>query len=354
MSRSVQIDETRTWLRPYTKLLVAATVVLIFLGGQVKSHDAGLSVPDWPTSYEYNMFTFPYSLWVGGIFHEHLHRLVATFVGILTIGLVIGLVLKDKRDWVRVLGFASLVGVILQGVLGGITVLLLLPTWVSVSHALMAQGFLMLVVIVAYTQSAELHRRTSRGVAEAPNSLTKPARWLVAVVFGQLILGALMRHTEAGLAIPDFPRMGGQLIPWFDADTVAWINEWRGSHGFVNNQPLEVVTLGQVLIHFAHRVGALVVVAATLACLVRGYGERGELGGVWRILCGTAVVVAVQATLGIVTVLTMKTALITSLHVAMGAVLLALATLLALRAYPVPAQASEVRRGESDARAVEA
>src|SRR5436190_21339347 len=107
-------------------LIVAwATFPLIFIGGLVTSKDAGLSVPDWPNSYGYNMFLFPPRLWNGGIFYEHTHRLYASFVGLLTVVLAIWTWFGEKRMWVRVLGLSCLSMVIIQGVLGGLRVVLL-------------------------------------------------------------------------------------------------------------------------------------------------------------------------------------------------------------------------------------
>src|SRR5512136_1178920 len=106
-----------TWLHRFAKLLVAATLVLITAGGLVTSTGSGLSVPDWPTTYGWSMFTFPLSRWVGGIVYEHGHRLIASTVGMLTIVLVVWTWVKEKRLWVRALAFIALLGVITQGIL---------------------------------------------------------------------------------------------------------------------------------------------------------------------------------------------------------------------------------------------
>src|SRR3954464_8165261 len=98
----------------------AATFPLIFMGGLVTSHGAGMSVPDWPNSYGYNMFMFPPSKWVGGIFYEHTHRLMATVVGMLSIVLAIAAWKLESRKWVRWLAYGVLGVVIIQGILGGL------------------------------------------------------------------------------------------------------------------------------------------------------------------------------------------------------------------------------------------
>ena len=117
------------------------------------STESGLSVPDWPTTYGSNMWTFPISKWVGGIRYEHVHRLVASFVGFLTVVLAFLLWRFEPRRWVRRLGYGALAAVVAQGVLGGMTVLFLLPTWISVAHACLAQLFFCLTVAIAVVTS---------------------------------------------------------------------------------------------------------------------------------------------------------------------------------------------------------
>src|SRR5262250_1599001 len=104
----------------FSRFVAACTVLLILAGSLVTSHDAGLSVPDWPTSYGWNMFTFPPSMWVANIIYEHGHRLIASSVGFLTIVLASWLWAVEKRRWLKRLGLAALGAVILQGLLGGL------------------------------------------------------------------------------------------------------------------------------------------------------------------------------------------------------------------------------------------
>src|SRR5258705_11616625 len=122
-------------LHRFSKLLVACTVVLILAGSLVTSHDAGLSVPDWPTSYGWNMFTFPPSMWVANILYEHGHRLIASTVGFLTIIMAVWMWTVEARRWLRWFGVVTLGSVGAQGVLGGLTVLFFLPAVVSTAHA---------------------------------------------------------------------------------------------------------------------------------------------------------------------------------------------------------------------------
>jgi cytochrome c oxidase assembly protein subunit 15 len=121
-------------LHRFSKFVVCCTVILILAGSLVTSHDAGLSVPDWPTSYGWNMFTFPPSMWVANIFWEHGHRLIASSVGFLTIILVIWLWSRGSRRWLKWFGVVALGAVIAQGVLGGLTVLFFLPDAISTAR----------------------------------------------------------------------------------------------------------------------------------------------------------------------------------------------------------------------------
>src|SRR3954471_16280120 len=152
-------------------LTAAATFPLIFMGGLVTSHGAGMSVPDWPNSYGYNMFLFPPRLWVGGILYEHTHRLMATVVGILSIALTIVAWRTETRRWVRWLAASTLLAVILQGVLGGLRVVLV-KLDLAIVHACIAQAFFCLAALVAVVTSRwwlepEDHSRR-RARAQAP------------------------------------------------------------------------------------------------------------------------------------------------------------------------------------------
>jgi len=282
-------------LHGFAIAVASATLLLVFAGGLVTSTESGLSVPDWPTTYGQNMFTFPVSKWVGGIRYEHVHRLIASGVGLLTVALAVWLARREPRRWVRRLGYFALAAVVAQGVLGGLTVLLLLPTAVSVAHACLAQTFFCLVVTIAVVTSprwASSARTLREALAASP--LGRSAAVTAGAVFLQLLVGAVMRHTRAGLAIPDFPLSLGRVVPPLGSFPVA--------------------------IHFVHRVGAVIVAALVGVCAARAF--RSGRAGLRRAGAALVLLVVVQISLGAATVLTKKSVAITTAHVAAGALLL--------------------------------
>ncbi|VVM04603.1 COX15/CtaA family protein, partial [Methylacidimicrobium tartarophylax] len=149
-----QLSPSRA-LHWFTGILVAATLVLIGVGALVTSTESGMSVPDWPTSFGYNMFSLPFARWAGGVLYEHSHRLAASAVGLLTIVLAGWLWLREPRSWLRWAGLAALLLVVLQGVVGGLRVV-----WVAdrlgILHAALAQGFLALVAVIWLATSTRL------------------------------------------------------------------------------------------------------------------------------------------------------------------------------------------------------
>src|SRR5512132_3682823 len=147
------LEPTPVWLRRYTKLVAASTLFLIFAGAMVTSTGSGLSVPDWPNTYGWFMFSFPLSKMVGGIFYEHSHRMIAATVGFLTVVQALWLWRREPKRRVRILGYVAVGAVIAQGVLGGITVLFFLPPAISVAHAGLAEIFFCLNVSIAVMTS---------------------------------------------------------------------------------------------------------------------------------------------------------------------------------------------------------
>jgi cytochrome c oxidase assembly protein subunit 15 len=180
-------------LHRFAIVLACWTLLLIVAGGLVTSNDAGLSVPDWPLSYGKLMPKME-----GGIFYEHGHRMIATVDGMLMIAMCVWLWSKDTRRWMKWLGAIALFAVIAQGVLGGLTVIYLLPPAVSVSHACLAQLYFSTTVALAVFTS----RSWMAGALEIHEKPAAPIRTLSILaplcVLGQLALGAAARHKSLG------------------------------------------------------------------------------------------------------------------------------------------------------------
>ena len=298
-------SETPLWLRRFTKVVAASTLLLIFAGAMVTSTGSGLAVPDWPTTYGENMFTFPLSKWVGGIFYEHGHRLIASTVGFLCIIQAIWLQRREPKRFVRRLGWLSLAAVIVQGLLGGLTVIFLLPKVISISHAALAEIFFCINVSIAFFTSEWYSRLRMMEKGDAP---VLGSRALTALVFLQILAGAVMRHLGAGLAIPDFPLSFGRLVP-------------------------EFATV-DITAAFIHRAGGFIVAAAVIAMTVRLL--RFESNHPLRFLAHLLlVVVAAQVVLGGYVIWSGRQPHITSLHVMLGASTLALSLILTLSAQAV-------------------
>ncbi len=194
MNSSRELGSQR-WLHVYAVLLACATFVLIVAGALVTSHAAGLSVPDWPTSFG----TLRMPPMVGGVLYEHGHRMIAGTVGLLTIFLAIWIWISEPRRWVRRLAGFAVLAVVLQAVLGGVTVLLKLPPVVSVGHATLGQAFFTMVVSLALFTSAEWRWDESKFEDNSSPSLRRLSLGLTAAVFVQLVLGASFRHAAFGI-----------------------------------------------------------------------------------------------------------------------------------------------------------
>lgn len=177
----------RTILRRYAFFVAGSTFFLIFAGGLVTSHDAGLSVPDWPTSY--GMWFPPMA---GNMIWEHSHRVIAAFVGILTAVLALWIQFTGQSKLLKSLGWGAFLSVFLQALLGGLTVIYLLPKPISIAHAALGQIFFCLTVLIAYFLS-----RPELIVKTAIPEITKWRKLLTyacALIFLQLLLGAIVRH----------------------------------------------------------------------------------------------------------------------------------------------------------------
>jgi cytochrome c oxidase assembly protein subunit 15 len=188
------------WLHRLALTTAGTTLFLLFVGALVTSKGVGLAVPDWPTTFGHNMFLFPWARMVGGVFYEHSHRLVASGVGFLTLVLAVCLWLREPRAWIRWLGAATLLLVTVQGVVGGLRVVLLEQD-LAIVHAALAQAFFGLIVAMALF--------TSRQWAEAP---PRPGvgggtmfQWFclatTLLIYAQSLLGAVIRHTGTAVVL---------------------------------------------------------------------------------------------------------------------------------------------------------
>lgn len=293
-----------------------------------------MAVPDWPTTYGYNMFLFPISQWVGGIFYEHSHRLVASGVGLLTLIMAVWLWIKEERRWMRWLGVIALVAVSVQGILGGLRVTLFKDE-LGIFHATLAQLFLLLVSAIAFF----LTKRWRSLVAQGAKICFHPAfRPLVIVstvlILAQLVLGASMRHQHAGLAVPDFPLAYGQIWPDTSPEAVDRAN--RSRHDYREFLP---ITAGHIYLHMAHRIGACAILIAVGACAwLARRGERHPQ--VVRFTTAWFLLILFQAFLGAYAVWSNKAADIATAHVACGAVSLLWGGLLAIATHPMAVRAA--------------
>jgi cytochrome c oxidase assembly protein subunit 15 len=182
------------WPHRLAVITAIATFPLLFIGGLVTSKGAGLAVPDWPTTFGYNMFLYPWSKMVGGVFYEHSHRLAGSVVGLCTIFLALSLWLKEPRRWLRWLGLAALVMVIVQGVLGGLRVVLLEGT-LAIIHASFAQAFFAFMAALALFTSPSWRAPAAEQPIADGGKLLRLGIITTALTYVQVIFGAVLRHS---------------------------------------------------------------------------------------------------------------------------------------------------------------
>ena len=284
-------------VRVATRAVAASVFLLLVAGALVTSTGSGLAVPDWPLSYGKLMPPM-----VGGILYEHGHRLIAATVATM-VGLQILLLGFGRADRTTFrLSLAAFGAILGQAVLGGLTVLFLLPPAVSSAHAGLAQIVFALTSTIALRTSLFWDRFTEEAPRATADSaaLAKAFRlalWAAGGSYVQILLGAIVRHTGAGLAIPDWPLSFGKVVP-----TGA---EWA---------------VKGVLAHFTHRTFAWVVVALVVAAALalrklRGVPGLGALSTLWLVL------LAAQVTLGATSVWTAKAVPVTAAHLAVGGLL---------------------------------
>jgi cytochrome c oxidase assembly protein subunit 15 len=304
------------WLNRFAWFTCVATLLLICSGGIVTSKGVGLAVPDWPTTFGYNMFLFPVSKWVGGILFEHTHRLTASAVGFLLIILAIWLWRSDDRRWVRNLGVIALAGVIAQGILGGLRVTMLKDE-IGIFHACLAQAFLGLVVLVALITTKFWRRLSNVFVAPKTFAPIKTFALLITLaIYVQLALGATMRHQHRDLAILDFPTANGAWIPDTSDTAIAKINAWRDARG------LSDVDAFQIWLQMAHRLLAVVIAITIIAFCSRVWRDARGVPALSGLTIFWVALVGCQIALGAWTIWSNKAADVATAHVAVGAVML--------------------------------
>jgi cytochrome c oxidase assembly protein subunit 15 len=293
-------------LHRFTVFVTCATFILIVAGALVTSNGAGLAAPDWPLSWGK---VFPPM--VGNLFYEHGHRLIASSVGLLTIILNVWLWRSERRLWVRRLGLIALGVVIAQGLLGGLTVKLMLPVWVSSAHACLAQLFFCTMVSLSVFTAPQWDApREQVDERDAP-SLRYLCVAAFAVTFAQLVLGATLRHSAS------------------------WDEHLPAS------------------LLLAHIIGALCVTLVLGGTLLTVLGRHRNNAYLSRPALLGAVLLVLQLCLGLVTYLARRASpdapqplkpivTITVAHVACGALVLATIVVLTLRVYRVlrPARAT--------------
>src|SRR5207249_347788 len=276
----------------------------------VTSKNVGLAVPDWPTTFGYNMFLFPVSKWVGGILFEHTHRLMGSLVGFLTIILAVWLWLSEHRRWVRNLGVIALVGVILQGILGGLRVTMMKDE-IGIFHACVAQAFLGLLVVIALVTTNFWQAMDCRAsVSDANLRVVQLAMAITIVIYVQLALGATMRHQHRDLSILDFPTANGAWIPDTSAASLAKINAWRDARAFSQ------VTAFQIWLQMVHRFLASIIAVAIITFSARVWSVAEVSAALKRLSVLWVILVISQIALGGWVIWSNKAADIATAHVA--------------------------------------
>jgi cytochrome c oxidase assembly protein subunit 15 len=280
----------------------------------VTSKNVGLAVPDWPTTFGYNMFLFPVSRWVGGILFEHTHRLMGSVVGLLTIVLAAWLWLSDDRRWVRNLGLIAVVGVILQGILGGLRVTMM-KNEIGIFHACVAQAFLGLLVFIVLV-TTKFWRSLADQQFERFSPIKTLAIGITVAIYVQLALGATMRHQHRDLAILDFPTANGAWLPDTSATALAKINAWRDARA------LSDVTAFQIWLQMAHRFLAFIIAVAIITFCARVWRYGRAFVILKRLSILWVALVLCQVALGAWVIWSNKAADVATAHVAVGAVML--------------------------------
>ena len=186
------------WPHRLAWLAAVATFLLILVGGMVTNTGSGLAVPDWPTTFGYNMFTYPLSKMTGGVLYEHSHRLIGSVVGLLTVALCVSLWMGEPRRWVRWLGTAALAGVIAQGILGGLRVVLV-QSELALIHGAVAYAFLGVIASLALVTAPHWVGQPRGAAAEALTAVRRLALATSVAIYVQILFGTVLTHTGTRL-----------------------------------------------------------------------------------------------------------------------------------------------------------
>jgi heme a synthase len=317
------VSQRNRWLHRFAWFTSIATLFLICSGGMVTSKGVGLAVPDWPTTFGYNMFLFPVSQWVGGIFFEHTHRLIASTVGFLTIILALWIWRVDPRRWLRNLGWTALGAVVLQGVLGGLRVTMLKDE-IGIFHACLAQAFLGMLVVITLATSRRWYGISAGSESTGLRRFSRIVLATTLLIYFQLGLGATMRHQHRDLSILDFPTAYGEIVPDTSPDRIAQINAWRDARAISD------VTPEQIWLQLIHRFVAVLIAAGIVAALFAARKTGGYAGMLSRFTDSWFLLVCCQITLGAWVIWSNKAADVATTHVAVGATMLALGVALSV------------------------
>ena len=379
-------------LRNFAVFTAVYTLYLICIGGLVTSHGVGMSVPDWPTTYGYNMFRFPISGWIAGIYYEHTHRLVASGLGLITAALAIWLWVHETqgkirrngiiaisiilliaggimgvrttpvfigiavfgvcgtifglyKQWgangVRWLGFAALSAVIAQGVLGGLRVTLQMDS-IGIFHATLAQLFFLIVSSIALYQTA-WWRNLPATLAVDKGNLRGLFLATTCLILLQLMIAATMRHQHAGLSINDFPLAYGKLWPDTDPASVQLYNAQR--HEMQGENP---ITAFQIILQMIHRIVALAILVGVAFCAGKARKQFGWQNPLSKISAFWLGLITLQIFLGAATIWTGKAADVATTHVAVGALSLITGGLLTLASFRLLSSQTENNLAPAD------
>ncbi len=298
-------------------LTALGVLSLIFLGGMVTTKNAGLAVPDWPLSFN---SVNPPGWWdIEKVRLEHGHRLVGALIGILSIVCVIGTFVVTKLKSLRLLSVGVLLAVIIQGIMGGLRVTEV-STHLAITHGIFGQLVFCLIILLALMHSREARDRRSHPEQMMRSPYKTLGLSFFALVAGQLIIAATMRHYDWGMVIPDAPLAFGQLIPEINSLAVG--------------------------LNYTHRVLAAVILAFAIAALII-VRLQPQL---FHVMAGLLFFVCVQIALGLFTVWSGLASVPTTFHVTNGAIVLGASFVFMVKcvnALPKPARANSSARNNS-------